>query len=171
MFQSLVADFLIVDRALMWKDVPNDKRGNYDYVVDQLDWEANIDPAFKEHHFLEPRPLCDPMDMHGEGYHENWITYGNPYFSAKELTVYPGRSVSIRDAEAYGILCIQGYGRFGTFQISSPSLIRFGEITEDEFFITVGAAREGVTITNLSTHEPLVMLKHFNAGNPEMPQM
>jgi len=171
MFQSLVADFLVVDRGLMWKDVPQDKRGDYAYVVDQLDWEANIDPKFKEHHFLEPKPVCDPKDMHGEGYHENWITYGNPFFSAKELTVYPGRTVTIRDVAAYGTLATQGYGRFGSYPVSSPALIRYGEMTEDEFFVTVGAAKEGVTITNLSTREPLVMLKHFNPGNPDMPQL
>jgi hypothetical protein len=27
-----------------------------------------------------------------------------------------------------------------------------------------------VQITNLSSTEPLVILKHFNPGNPEMPQ-
>jgi hypothetical protein len=49
-------------------------------------------------------------------------------------------------------------------------MIRFGEMTEDEFFVTFDAARQGVEITNLSSTEPLVMLKHFNPGNPEMPQ-
>jgi hypothetical protein len=48
-------------------------------------------------------------------------------------------------------------------------MIRFGQMTEDEFFVSASAATEGVEITNLSTCEPLVMLKHFNPGNPEMP--
>ena len=64
---------------------------------------------------------------------------------------------------------MQGYGRFGGFAVSSPSMIRYGEMTEDEFFVTFGAAKQGVQITNLSSTEPLVMLKHFNPGNPEMP--
>lgn len=39
---------------------------------------------------------------------------------------------------------------------------------EDEFFVTASAAQAGVQITNLSTTEPLVILKHFNPGNPDM---
>jgi hypothetical protein len=49
-------------------------------------------------------------------------------------------------------------------------MIRYGQMTEDEHFVTVGAAKAGVEITNLSSTEPLVILKHFNAGNPEMPE-
>lgn len=108
--------------------------------------------------------------MHAEGYHENWITYGSAWYSAKELRVYPGRRVTITDPVAYGLICVQGYGRFGSHAISSPSLIRFGEMTEDEFFVTSQAATQGITITNLSSSEPLVILKHFNPANPEMPQ-
>jgi hypothetical protein len=169
MWQSLVADYQVVDRAFLVKDVPQDKWYNYDYILAMLDWEANVDPNFRENHFVEPCPARDLETMHAEGYHENWITYGSQYYSAKELTVYPGRTVTIQDANAYGMICVQGYGRFGVFQISSPSLIRFGKMTEDEFFVTAQAAREGIQITNLSSIEPLVMLKHFNPGNPDMP--
>jgi hypothetical protein len=49
-------------------------------------------------------------------------------------------------------------------------MIRFGEMTEDEFFVTADAAQRGVSITNLSSSEPLVILKHFNPGNPQMPR-
>ena len=45
--------------------------------------------------------------------------------------------------------------------IESPALIRFGEMTNDEVFVTAGAAQEGVVITNTSTADNLVMLKHF----------
>ncbi len=170
MWQSLVADYLVVDRAFLVKDVPEDKRNDYDYLISMLDWDANVDPNFKDCHYTEPRPARDPGVMQAEGYHENWIVYGSEYFSAKELTVYPGRTVTIKDVAAYGLICVQGYGRFGQFPISSPSMIRFGEMTEDEFFVTVEAAGRGVQITNLSTTEPLVILKHFNPGNSEMPQ-
>ncbi len=88
---------------------------------------------------------------------------------AKRLTVLPGRTVTIKDPVAYGLICVQGHGRFGPHPISSPAMIRFGQMTEDEFFVTVKAAQAGVTITNLSTTEPLVILKHFNPGHPEMP--
>jgi hypothetical protein len=43
-------------------------------------------------------------------------------------------------------------------------------MTEDEFFVTAEAAQHGVQITNSSATEPLVMLKHFNPGNTEVPR-
>jgi hypothetical protein len=56
----------------------------------------------------------------------------------------------------------------GVWEIDSPALIRFGQLTMDEFFITEEAARAGVVITNPSRTDPLVMLKHFGPGNPEL---
>jgi hypothetical protein len=170
MWQSLIADYQVVDRAFLVKDVPQDKWYDYDYLIGMLDWDDNVDPEFKKTHFTEPKAVHDVEAMHADGYHENWIVYGSEYYSAKELTVYPGRTVTISDPVAYGMICVQGYGRFGALSISSPSLIRFGEMTEDEFFVTAEATKSGVQITNLSSSEPLVMLKHFNPGNPTMPR-
>ena len=47
------------------------------------------------------------------------------------------------------------------------TLMRYGELTNDEFFVSEGAAKKGVVITNTSKTEPIVMLKHF-AENPEL---
>jgi len=54
------------------------------------------------------------------------------------------------------------------WDIETPAPIRFGEFTNDEFFVSEQAAREGITIVNHSTTEPLVMLKHFGPDNPEL---
>ncbi|MGQ9909335.1 MAG: hypothetical protein ACUVS2_10930 [Candidatus Flexifilum sp.] len=170
MWQSLIADYQLVDWSLVVKDVPPEYHHDYDYLLSLLDWEANVDPEFARHHFTEPRLAGDEAAMRADGYIDKWIVYGSDYYSAKELTVLPGRTVVIRDPAAYGVICVQGYGRFGPHPISAPSLIRFGEMTEDEFFVTHAAATAGVTITNLSSTEPLVMLKHFNPGNPDMPR-
>ncbi|MEP7284690.1 MAG: hypothetical protein ABI947_02845 [Chloroflexota bacterium] len=170
MWQSLIADYQLVDRAMLVKDVPEDKWYDYDYLISMLDWEVNVDPNFKDHRFLAPKPISDVEAMHAAGYHENWITYGSDYYSAKELTIYPGRTVTIKDSAAYGTICVQGYGRLGKFSVSSPSLIHFGEMTEDEFFVTAEAAKS-VEITNLSSAESLVLLKHFNPGNPGVPSI
>jgi hypothetical protein len=174
MWQSLIYDYQLVDWAMVVKDVPKDKHNDFDYLFSLLDWEANIDPEFARHHFTVPRAAGDEAAMHDAGYdagyHENWIAYGSEWYSAKELTVSPGRTVTIKDPVAYGCICVQGYGRFGKHAMSSPSMIRYGEMTEDEFFVTVSTAQSGVQITNLSSTEPLVILKHFNPGNPEMPQ-
>jgi len=171
MWQSLVADYQVIDRAMLWKDVPQDKWEDYDYLLSLLDWESNVDPDFKAHHFSSPILAHEAESMQAQGYQEQWIVYGSEFFSAKELAVQPGQSVTVRDAAAYGVICVQGYGRFGKHTISAPSLIRFNDMTEDEFFVTAQAAANGVMITNNSTTEPLVLLKHFNPGNPEKPHM
>jgi hypothetical protein len=46
-------------------------------------------------------------------------------------------------------------------------MIRFGEMTQDELFVTAAAAREGVRVQNTSATDPLVILKHFGPGNPD----
>ena len=46
-------------------------------------------------------------------------------------------------------------------------MIRFGEMTQDEIFVTATVAKEGVRIENPSTSDPLVLLKHFGPGNPD----
>jgi hypothetical protein len=170
MWQSLVADFQVLDRSMLVKDVPEDKWYDYEYLVSMLDWEANVDAELKKNRFTVPTAAHDEGEMHDNGYHEQWVVYGSQYFSAKELTIDPGRTLTIKDATAYGVICIQGYGRFGPHPISSPSVIRFNEMTEDEFFVTADAAMKGVKISNSSSCEPLVLLKHFNPGHPEMPQ-
>ncbi|HSV85240.1 MAG TPA: hypothetical protein VLH85_01605, partial [Levilinea sp.] len=88
--------------------------------------------------------------------------------SAKELSVFPGKTVTIREAGAYGMILQQGHGKMGAWEIDSPAIIRFGQLTMDEFFVTEEAARQGVVISNPSRTDPLVMLKHFGPGNPDL---
>jgi hypothetical protein len=106
--------------------------------------------------------------MKAEGHIDNWICYRSPAFSAKELTVLPGRTVIIRDRAAYGMIMMQGHGRMGVWDLETPTMIRFGQLTNDEFFVSEATAREGVTITNPSNADPMVMLKHFGPGNPDL---
>jgi hypothetical protein len=167
MYQSLVGD-QVIPEELLWKNTPPERRGDFDYLIEVLDWEKNVDPKFVEHNFMEPRPARPVHEMAAEGYVENWICYRSDEFSAKELTVFPGRTVTIRDAGAYGLLVMQGHGRAGDWDVETPALIRFGQLTHDEFFVSDSAARRGVTIVNPSASDPLVMLKHFGPGNPDL---
>ena len=66
-----------------------------------------------------------------------------------------------------GMILVEGHGMMGKLEIETPSLIRFGEMTKDECFVTACAAQQGVSITNRSDKENLVMLKHFGPGNPD----
>jgi len=81
--------------------------------------------------------------------------------------VLPKRTVTMADAAAYGLIVVQGHGTFGTLGISAPTMIRFGEMTEDELFVSEAAANNGVRIENRSDTDPLVILKHFGPGNPD----
>jgi hypothetical protein len=167
MFQSLVNE-VPTPWDLLVKSVPQDKHRDLDYLVSMIDWEANTDPNFKARFFRPPVPVRPVADMDSDGYRESWISYGNPYVAAKELTVLPGRTVTIKDAGPYGIIVLQGHGALGVWDIETPTLIRFGQLTHDEYFISAGAAREGVRIKNPSLTDPIVMLKHFGP-NPDSP--
>jgi hypothetical protein len=46
-------------------------------------------------------------------------------------------------------------------------MIRYGQMTEDELFVTAEAAGAGVRVENRSDTDPLVVLKHFGPGNPD----
>ena len=160
MFQSLVWD-VYTPKELLTKDVPEAKRNDLDYLVSLLDWELNVDPLFYENRYMPPRPVRAPEEMRAQGYEEYDIVYKSPWFSAKELTILPGRSAVIRDAGPYGAIVIQGKGTMGELAVESPALIRFGQMTQDEVFVTAEAAAAGVKLTNPSDADPLVLLKHF----------
>lgn len=167
MYQSLTGD-AIIPEELLWKNSPKEKIGNVDYLIEVLDWEANVDANFSAHHFMRPKPVRPVAEMEAQGSVDNWITYKSPEYSAKELTVLPGRTVTVTDAAAYGMILLQGHGTVGAWEVDSPALIRFGQLTSDEFFVTESAARKGVRISNPSKTDPMVMLKHFGPGNPDL---
>ena len=168
MYQNLV-EGREVPWSLLVKDMPEDKHQDIDFIIDQLDWEGNLDPNFKDNHSLEP--IVDTED----GAHaDRWIVYGRikekQYFSAKELTVYPGGKVTITDNGATSIIVTQGEGKINNLRLNCPKLIRFHELTEDEVFITEAAAKAGVTYENTSTTEDLVILRYFGPEvNPQAP--
>lgn len=162
MYQSVLYGGHCVSEELLWKNCPPEEKGNYDYLVDVIDWEKNVDPEFSKNRFMKPIAIVKNSD-----FIEEWICYKCETVCAKRLTVMPGKSAIIKDAAAYGLILIQGKGKFGNWDIETPTLIHYGELTSDEFFVTEKAAKNGVEITNTSTSEPIVMLKHF-AENPEL---
>jgi hypothetical protein len=166
MFQSEV-EGRIVDWSLLTKDVLPEFHHDLDYLISMLDWDANVNPEFASSNKRHPVPVRPIIETTEAGYREVWITYGGTYYSAKELTVLPNRTVTIKDAAAYGLILTQGYGTFGKTPVSTPSMIRFGELTQDELFVTATAAKKGVRIENPSATDPLVMLKHFGPGNTD----
>jgi hypothetical protein len=79
-----------VPEELLWKDVPADHHGDFDFVLDLLDWEKNTDPSFVAHRFMRPYETEASTAAGGSGYTEKWIVFRSDAFSAKELTVKPG---------------------------------------------------------------------------------
>ena len=172
MFQSLV-EGRETPRALLVKDIPPDKHNDLDFIISELDWDANVDPSFKDNHYLEPVPVAN---TESEGYVDRWIVYGRingeQLFTAKELTIEPGVKCTIRDNGAYGLIVVQGSGRMNNLNLNCPKLIRFVEMTDDEVFCTERAARSGVVFENTSEVEDLVVLRYFGPeASPDAPEM
>jgi len=172
MYQSLV-EGRAVPWSLLVKDMPRSKHKDLDFIVEQLDWPGNTDPNFRDHHYLEPIPVADSAS---DGYVDRWVCYGRiegkELFSAKELTIDPGVTVTIKDNGAYGLIVTQGRGRIGTLELECPAMIRFGEMTRDEVFVTAECARGGVEFENTSSEEPLVTLRYFGPDtNPDAPNV
>jgi hypothetical protein len=136
--------------------LPPGKERDLNAILAVADWELNTLPNYREKFFRPP-----VKDETGDGFGQDWICYGNSFVGAKELTVDPGAAVVVKDNAAYGCVVVEGHGKFGVFDCESPTLIRYGQLTADEFYVSNARAREGVKVTNESRYEPLVILKHF----------
>jgi hypothetical protein len=168
MYQSVLMDRQVVPSELLWKDTPPEKLGDFDQLIAVMDWEKNVAPDFRQKRFMPPIPGRPVDEMQTAGYSESWICYKSSFFSAKELTVTPGATVTITDSAAYGMIMMQGHGTMGRWDVETPALIRYGQLTHDEFFVSEAAAKAGVRIVNPSASDPIVMLKHFGPANPDM---
>jgi len=159
MFQSLV-DGWPVPWELVVKDVPDDRKGDIDFIVSLIDWDNNVIPNFKEKYVRPPKSAAQEEGA----YSDRWVIYGNSLgedvFSAKELIVQAGEEVTIKDKGASGVLVVQGHGEIGPHRVAHENYIKFGQVTSDEFFVTYEAATSGYTVKNTGTG-PLVTLRHF----------
>jgi hypothetical protein len=171
-FQSMI-EGRYVPWSLLVQDVPPERHHDLDFLVEMINWPANTDSYFKEHHYLEPLPVADSSS---EGYTDKWVVYGKvegrQLFTAKELTLQPGVRCTIKDRGAYGLIVTQGQGRINQVNLACPSVIHFGQLTEDEVFVSYEAATAGVTFENHSKCDPLVTLRHFGPdANPDAPEV
>ena len=147
------------------ENCPDDRKREVDYILSLLDWDRNVDPHYKQHYFRPPLPGPE-----GDGFSEKWISYANDYVGAKELTVAPGATTTVADPVAYGCIIIQGHGKFGLYDAEAAVMLRYGQLSGDEYFVGEQAARTGVTITNASQWEPMVILKHFGPNHLDIPR-
>lgn len=145
---------------------PEDKKGDVDALFDQLNWEECTRPDYKEKYYREPKV----KEGSPEHVVEKWVAYANDYVAAKEVSVEPGVSVVIKDPACCSIIVTQGHGTIGKFKCEAPGLLRFGQNSADEFFVSEAAAKTGITVVNESQYEPLVFLQHFANNNSEVPK-
>lgn len=161
-----IASGEVYDYDFLVENCPEDKKRNLEYVMSLLDWEKNVDPHYRKHYFRPP-VACPNSDG---SYAEKWVAYANDYIAAKELTVQPGQKVVVSDGAAYGCIIIQGHGKFGAYDAEASVMLRFGQPSNDEFFVSEAAAKQGVVIENRSRFQPMVILKHFGPNHPDMPR-
>ena len=145
---------------------PPEEKGDVEALFAQIDWEESTRPDYKEKYFRLPKPLPETQ----KGLTEKWVAYANEWIAAKEVTVEPGASVKLYDEACYCALVVQGHGMFGAFECEAPGVLRFGDISGDEFFVSEAAAKRGIEIVNTGKYEPLVILQNFANNNPAVPQ-
>ena len=75
-------------------------------------------------------------------------------------TLAPGARITVKDAGASGWITVQGEGKVGVHDVATPTLIRFGQMTADELFISATAAADGYEVVNTGPG-PLVSLRYF----------
>ena len=98
MFQSEV-EGRITPGSCSSKDVPPDKHKDLDYIIEhaRLGRERRTRDSARAIGTC-PKPVKPFAETEPEGYREQWVTYGTAWYSAKELTVLPKRTVTIKDA-------------------------------------------------------------------------
>lgn len=163
--QENVTSGEVYPRDFLVENVPEPKKQDIDYVMSLMDWEKNVDPHYRARFFRPPVPCPRTED----GLSAKWVVYANPYIGAKETTILPGRTVTVKEAAAFGCIIVQGFGRFGPFDAEAAGMLRFGQLSGDEYFVSEKAASGGVKVANASRWEPMVILQHFGPNNREMP--
>ncbi len=143
---------------------PEEEKNDLEAIFNQIDWEESTRPDYKEKYFRESKVKCESAEAV-----ERWVAYANDWVAAKEVTVMPGETYVLADQACYCAIVVQGHGSFGVFECEAPELVRFEDITGDEYFVSESAAKKGVKITNTSSYQPLVILQNFANNNPEVP--
>ena len=161
MLQALNAG-KIISKDLLWKDVRAEDREakGERFILELIDWEANGDPLFYEHHRLAPRPVDRATP---DGVEETWIFYGSSKFSGKRWVIGPGRSYRATEAGVYSVFVLSGGGTYGGHEV------RGGDPAMDELLVTHDRAVAGVDVRNTGS-EDLVAIAFFGPDvNPDVP--
>lgn len=153
-------------KHLLTDCAPEDEKDNVEALFNQIDWKESTLLDYKAKYFRRPKEMPSSQ----AGLTEKWICYANEWVAAKEVTVAPESEVLLKDGACYCALVVQGHGKFGKYECEAPGILRFNQISGDEFFVSDKTAKNGVIVKNTSRYEDLVILQNFANNNPYVPQ-
>ncbi len=160
MFQSLV-EGREVPWSLLVKDMPKEKHQDLDFIIDQLDWDKNVDTHFKEHNYLEP--IVD-RDAQRQGLHRSLDRLRHDRRRAavqrQGIDGRAGRKCTLQDPGASGWITVQGRGRMGKLNLQTPAMIHFGAADRGRSVHHARSSPRRREIENTGS-EPLVGLRYF----------
>ncbi|MEX2115632.1 MAG: hypothetical protein WEB37_01995 [Bacteroidota bacterium] len=149
-------------KDLLFKDVRPEDRARYGEraILDMIDWPANGDPYFYEHHHTPPLIIRETSDGS-----EQWIFYNTSKFSGKRLVVKAEKKLNTRDAGVYNFFVWQGRGLFDGHKIES------GRSGHDEALVCHNKATENLIVENTG-QEDLILFKFYGPDiNPDVPML
>ena len=123
---------------LLIKDVPPEHHHDLDYLVEMLDWDANVNPTFAASNRVFPMPgaaVCRDRARRlsrAVGLLRHALVLGEGADRAAEADASTiTRRGSVRPDPHAGPRHVRH-----SSPVSTPSMIRFGQMTEDELFVT-----------------------------------
>ena len=132
MYQSMV-EGRRVPWDLLVKDVPHEYHQDLDYLVEQLDWDKNVDPEFKAHNYLEPIVHAGSEAKVSSTSGSSTAINGQNSSAPRADRLPAGRRRS--RIRAPTVCRHPRGGTIGKLDIDTPVFIRFGQMTEDEVFV------------------------------------
>ncbi len=151
----------VLPQDFLWRDFPQEKRGDYQAILDAIDWDANLDPNLEQNRRLTPIPVEGAED------YESWIFYGTDKFCGKRVTVPACDVFETREPSAYAVLVWEGRGAFGEMPVEAIEQVGQDDPTLDELFVVQSRAAKGVRIENTGP-ENLTLFKFF--GRDAIPE-
>jgi hypothetical protein len=151
-FQAKVERFNI-PKTLLYKDIPPQewKLNGEIAALQQVDWPANGDPLFYEHHHTAPIAVAGSVQKGGN---EEWIHYNSRKFSGKRLVVKPHEKYVSHENGVYNIVVWSGLGKVDS------QIVEGKNIGMDEVLVVHDRAVEGVVFENTGS-KPLEVFKFF----------
>ncbi len=132
-----------VPEELLWKDVPAEHHGDYDFIIDLLDWEKNVDVDFVGNRFMVPYATATSEADGGSALRREVDRLPLRLLQRQGAhRASPARPSPSRTRTPTARCFVQGGGTFGGHDAQAATLIRFGQLSQDEFFVSE-TRREG----------------------------